>query len=474
MEGEKMSLKEKVTYAVNKIKFVFGKSRVVPSAGLIIGGLILDAIGFDKAVNKYTKATKEYKNSEILKPMLIGMLKGNPDYESIHEMDDDPEFYCSAFHMKRIPSEPTMRQRMDEIGNSMNETIENLNLELFKTYHIEPSALGNGYVPVDIDVSPFINEKCKKEGISKTYKRKDGYAPILAYIGTEGYLLATELREGKQHCQSGTPDFLMKVLKLAREITDKPLMFRLDSGNDAGDNIGLFMEECFKGDNICFVIKRNLRKESPSGWLNTLRGVCKNVKTPREGKQEFIGETFKEITYNKTIDNAPDNREQKHLTIRTIYDITERECDHDGQYYIVPKVECDMYFTSLNFADEDIIELYHNHGEMEQFHSEIKTDMDAELFASGKFATNELILVLLQLSYNIVRAIGQELVKIEEIPIKHPVKRRRLRTVINKIINAPGVVVKHARKVTLDLGSSNVWRQSLGIIYERFDLSKTR
>ena len=30
----------------------------------------------------------------------------------------------------------------------------------------------------------------------------------MAYIGDEGFLVNTELREGKQHSQKGTPDFL--------------------------------------------------------------------------------------------------------------------------------------------------------------------------------------------------------------------------------------------------------------------------
>jgi len=45
------------------------------------------------------------------------------------------------------------------------------------------------FIPVDIDVSPFDNSGSKKEGVSFTYKKMDGYAPIFAYIGTEGYLL---------------------------------------------------------------------------------------------------------------------------------------------------------------------------------------------------------------------------------------------------------------------------------------------
>jgi hypothetical protein len=55
-----------------------------------------------------------------------------------------------------------------------------------------------------------------------------------------------------------------------------------------------------------------------------------------------------------------------------------------------------------------VIRLYHEHGESEQYHSEIKTDMDVERFPSGKFDTNELVLELTVLAYNILRVIGQK------------------------------------------------------------------
>lgn len=44
--------------------------------------------------------------------------------------------------------------------------------------------------------------------MSRTYKRTDGFAPIFGYIGRKGYLSNLELREGKQHCQKNTPEFL--------------------------------------------------------------------------------------------------------------------------------------------------------------------------------------------------------------------------------------------------------------------------
>ena len=462
-----MSLKNTIQYALTKVKYMFSEARIIPDAGLIIAGLILRSFGFDKKVDKFTPPQKEYKNSDILKAMLIGILNGDPDFEAIHATDDDPEYYCNAMFMRRMPSEATMRQRMDEIGDSLQNVMREANVDFLTHYGIQPSALENGYVPIDIDVSPFINEKCEKEGISKTYKLKDGYAPIFAYIGAEGYLLACELREGKQHCQKDTLPFLEDVLRLARKVTDKPLLVRLDSGNDAAENINSMMERCLNGDHVHFIIKRNLRKESPKEWLDTFRDVCTNIKEPREGKKEYVGQTFRNYTVT-----MPDPESGKPcprtVGIRTIYDITERTCDHDGQMYLEPKVECDMYSTNVDFPDEDIIGLYHQHGEMEQYHSEIKTDMGAEILPSGKFKTNELVLELIQLAYNILRAIGQESLKYEDIKLKRPVKRRRLRTVIENVIMAPGVMTRHARQARMDLGASNPWRHAIAGIWERF------
>ena len=52
---------------------------------------------------------------------------------------------------------------------------------------------------IDSEVTPFVNSTTQKQGTSRTYRGYDGYAPIMAYIGTEGYLVSRELREEKQH-----------------------------------------------------------------------------------------------------------------------------------------------------------------------------------------------------------------------------------------------------------------------------------
>ena len=141
-----MGMKENVNFARTTIKYTTSNSRIIPFGGLLIPGQMLDAIGFDRMVNESSKPTKNYKDSDILKAMLAGILCGNPDFESIHEMDDDQEFYCNAFHMRHMPSEATMRQRMDEIGGSKKETLRLANVQLFKRYGVEPSTPPVGFV----------------------------------------------------------------------------------------------------------------------------------------------------------------------------------------------------------------------------------------------------------------------------------------------------------------------------------------
>ena len=63
---------------------------------------------------------------------------------------------------------------------------------------------------------------------------------------------------------------------------------------------------------------------------------------------------------------------EKRVTIRMGYEITERTMDRNGQFLLVPDIEANTWW---DFTDSDVIVHYHAHGECEQFHSELKTDM---------------------------------------------------------------------------------------------------
>ena len=103
----------------------------------------------------------------------------------------------------------------------------------------------------------------------------------------------------------------------------------------------------------------------------------------------------------------------------------ERDSSLDGQFFLEPEIELNMFRTNLGESDQEIIDLYYAHGECEQFHSEIKTDMDVERLPSGKFNTNELVLELTMIAYNILRMLGQETVHQGKVPSKRIVARKR-------------------------------------------------
>ena len=379
--------------AMKTIHIEFSDERLITPSGLVFVGQILGKSNFVKKINRAPISNeylqKQIKNGDILLTYIGMLCQGKPQYEAVREMMDDPGYYKYALGIAyAIPSAETLRQRFDMIGDSLRGDILQANIDMLREMKIEPAALENGYVPVDIDVTPFDNSKTKKEGVSRTYKGFDGYAPIMAYIGTEGYFVNTQLRVGKQHCQKETPDFLRETIELCRQLTDKPLLIRLDSGNDASENIGIFMEESYRYNNVSFIIKRNPRQESKEEWLASVKDCCTNIQKPRDGKTVYIGQTFRDVTYTLP------NKTEKTAGIRTIYEITERTIDKHGQYFIVPDIELDTYWTNLPLSDQNIIDLYHAHGESEQYHSEIKTDMDVERLPSGKFDSNKLVLEL--------------------------------------------------------------------------------
>ena len=445
---------------MKKLVIEFSTERLITPSGLSLVGQMPGKSSFIKKCNNMKvdgkRSQSQIKNGDILLSYIGLLCQGKTSYDAVNEMSDDPEYYNLALGITRaIPSAETLRQRMDGTGSSLREEILNANVAMFHTFHVQPSALESGLVPLD-------NSKTHKEGVAHTYKGFDGYAPVMAYIGTEGFLANTELRKGNQHCQCNTPAFIRQTLRLGHQLADRQLLVRMDAGNDAAENSGILIE-----DGSWFIVKRNLRRgESKEDWIAKVKECCKDIRSPRDGKTVYIGSSWKDIAYTDS------EGESKTITMRIVYEVIERTTDKNGQFLLVPDIGCNTIWTNPGRSDDAIINGYHAHGECEQFHSEIKTDMDVERLPSGKFDTNELVPELTVLADNILRLTGQESLKSRRTPkTKHPVKRRRIRTVIGNLIQIAGHITTHGRRIVLATGCSNVWRHVFMDVYNRFSLA---
>jgi hypothetical protein len=435
------------------IKIKDTQDRLITPSGLLLAGALLAKTTLGKMLNRISKPGIERHQNASCVISYIGLLcQGKTAYDDIRELQEDPDFACDALQINTIPSAETVRQRMDQIAKDLkgNGMIMRANVEMLQGAGVEPAPTYTGHVPLDIDVSVHDNSNTKKEGVEWTYKKVDGYSPIYAYIGEEGYVCNTEMREGGKHSQcTGTLDFLGDTLRYAKQLTSAKLLVRMDSGNDSLDNIKLFE----KGD-VDFIIKRNCRGESLDNWLET--AMKNGTRTdPRDGKAVYTGSIYR-------------SRKGLEKPVRIVFQVADITSAANGQMLLWPEIDVETWWTSLDIPDEEVIGLYKEHATCEQFHSEIKTDIGLERFPSGKFDTNAVILLLAALAYNILRVIGQKALRTGRRLTRHDVSRLRAKTVINRFMFIAGRIISHARQFFMTFGRSNIWRETFTELYESF------
>ncbi len=239
-----------------------------PTAGL---HFVSHAINQKTTLNKTLRSiTKRHgiPNIELIR-MYIGLLAtGKSDFDAIENARWD-DWFKSCMGIRQMPSTSRLRQRFDEdaaslmslINDSLAEVVVNLDAPLTAL----PTRLDKHQrIALDIEVFPMDNSGTKKEGVAYTYKGHDGYAPIAAYLGQEGWCLGCDLRIGSQHSQKEFIPFLEQVIQRARRITRKALLLRLDSGHDAEES----RKEVARHDSVDHIIKLNPRSHhTTERWL---------------------------------------------------------------------------------------------------------------------------------------------------------------------------------------------------------------
>ena len=427
-------------------------------------------------------AVSGYKHPRIGHGAIVSIFVGicclaRPDFSAIED-EASGDMFRLSLGLDMLPSQETLRQRLDAIAADKpaqaRQIIHDANTALIASHastitpcltHKEQS-----WVALDSDVSPCNNSQTKKQGVGRTYKGEDGYAPNFAHLGEEGYQINVELREGTQHCQKGTPAFLDEAIVNARSILDARggddsearLLVRLDAGNDDVENVRV----CRSHPGTDWLIKRNRRQESVEDWRTFIKanGDCEQ---PRVGKEIWRGDCWLER----------DDRWE-----RVVFEMTERTSTADGQRLLSASIDLNTWWTSLpkcKASVATVIQLYRDHATSEQFHSELKSDMDLERLPSGKFATNALVLELGMLAYNALRITGQRSLELNETlpaedqaPVKRDpqgeprAKRRRIRRVIQDVMYLAVKLTRTGRRWCVHLSGASMWSSVCGALYE--------
>jgi hypothetical protein len=371
---------------------------------------------------------------DLIRTYLGLICLGKSDFEAVESARHDP-FFKAAMGIKHAPSSARLRQRFDEDAKALIPLLDEASVEFMSRAGVPVSPLPLGHVPLDMDVFPMDNSNSQKEGVAYTYKGHDGYAPIAAYLGQEGWCVGCELRPGNQHANNEFIHTLERVLPRARTLTNKPLLVRLDSAHDAVEN----REYLSTWEGVDYLMKWNPRRHDPFAWFKKAQSRNAIWCHPRPGKMETI---FSEPMEDEA-------------GVRRVIRVTARYSDAAGQLFLEPQVTVEGWITSLSpeqASDTQVIALYRGHATSEQFHSEFKTDLDLERLPSGKFDTNDLVMAFAVLAYNILRWVGLRGLHGDEAPVRHRVKRRRLRTVMQELMYVACRLVRSGRQLTLRFG----------------------
>ena len=435
------------------------------NAGLALVGQYLKTLNFSKRIDAaFPLGAKGIANSDVLKSYLGLLVQGKNDFDAIeaHRGDD---FFARALGVGCVPSSPTLRQRMDTHAASWFTLAGELNLALlsgkYADARVDFGALPCGYMPVDWDTFVMDNSKTRKQDVGRTYQGVDGYTPSATYIGTLGYCLELALRPGVQHSALETDYNLQRVLPMAAQLCDAPLLFRADSGlcsQAIFQEIGAQAQALQR--QIAFIIKWNPRRAAVETWAQQRRDDSSTQWIAlREGKRECYWHdsvVLKGQDEGKGVGQAQDTQTPC-SAIKRIYRLTERSIDKHGQPLLLPQYELEGWTTNLpeRFSMLEVVSLYCEHATHEQFHSEFKTDMDLERLPSGRFDTNYLVCALASVALNILRLIGQNALTGKDAPIRHSAKRRRIKTVMQELMFKAARMIKHAGRWALGLGAND-------------------
>jgi len=403
--------------------------------GLILAGKIAKKAGLGAIKSLIVK------NAGIIIAGMFGLLvEGKSDFESMGEKRGNL-FFKEALGLPYVYAKETVRLYLGKMAEDADGIVEQLRESSAKIISQAPLhglwIQGRHYLPVDIDTTAMDNSKTKKEGVGRTYQGFDGFHPIMAYVGKEGYLLDCELRPGSQHCQNGTVEFIEGLMGRLGGI--KPggrLLFRLDSGNDSFDTL-----KAVTGKGRYCIVKRNKRRENDEKWLKRAKRHGKRV-VSRKGKKVWIG----------TVRMHPQRKDEALEDVICVFEVIERKTDSQGNRYLFPEIEVNSWWTNLGCGAEKVMELYHGHATSEQFHSELKSDMGVERLPSGKFAVNKIVLAVAMNAYNALKMLGQKSIGKGN---GKKVKRRRLGKVIRDLICVAGKLVKHGRELIFKINEKD-------------------
>ena len=128
---------------------------------------------------------RRHRDEAVVRSLVLLMCAGCSNFADVEKFRDDCLFRAALGG--RVPSEETLRQRLDTLAGKEWQPVLDAcvaaQLSRSRLTPLEVMPELPPLVPVDIDVSVLEDAASRKEGVSMSFRRVKGFAPIFAYAG---------------------------------------------------------------------------------------------------------------------------------------------------------------------------------------------------------------------------------------------------------------------------------------------------
>jgi hypothetical protein len=412
------------------------------NCGLMFIGQFMDNTGITSFIKNNFRADgkrrAEHTDVDILMQLIYQNLAGYTTDDAADHLAHEP-IMTTLLHKDRLASQPTISRfhsRMDNIASLEHNDI--LVYMRKRAYEICPPKT----VTFDIDTTilPAYGKQIGAEYIH--HYRAVGYHPLLCYDGETGDLLKAELREGSMYCGNGAADFIKPLLKEYKQNYPKTkVLVRGDSGFAMPD-----LYECvegFAGARYVIRLKDNAVLESKvqqkTKEFMDKAAVQGNIPKPIYGEFMYAAAKWKKER-------------------RVVYKIELRTSE--GATELFPS--CTFIVTNRDDSPEDIIKIYCQRGNMENFIKESKNEFNFTGMSSHEQIVNENRLLVACLAYNIFNLFRR-------LCMPEKWKKFRANEIRMRILHIAGRCVRHAKEKFFRLCSTYVYKEQFAFIHSKLN-----
>ena len=228
-------------------------------------------------IDRKLPVSQGMRTSDVVKSVVGLLALGKSDFEAIESFRTD-RFFKEALGVSKVPGSVWIRQRLDAKATQLRELTDELSMRLLERTEA-PITAHQGFVCVDIDTFVMNNDGSKKELVGRTYQGVDGYTPIAAYLGNDGWNLGLELRAGSHHSALETEYFFERAFPRLRRVcaADAKLLWRADSGFDSARLLFALADERGRcaalGRSFDYLTKWNPRRQDKTAWVARAEAV---------------------------------------------------------------------------------------------------------------------------------------------------------------------------------------------------------